>query len=282
MELVEGPTLSDRIAQGAIPLDEALPIARQIVEALEAAHDAGIIHRDLKPANIKLRPDGAVKVPDFGLAKLVTSEPKSVDGAYNSPTITTPAMTAAGAILGTAAYMSPEQAKGRAVDRRADVWAFGCVLYEMLTATRLFAGDDVSETLAAILRQDPDWSRLPKDTPASVQRLLRRCFVRDPRERLPDIGVARLEIDEGLSQPPATGPAVAAIGRRTTLVVLAAGVAGLVLGGGATIGWLRSVPDREGEPRLLQVISGEGIFFPASPRVGAAPATSSSSRVGRR
>src|SRR5262245_71995 len=176
MELVEGPTLADRIAKGAIPLDEALPIAQQIVAALEAAHEQGVIHRDLKPANIKVRPDGTVKVLDFGLAKALepAGGPASAPSLTVSPTLTTPAMTMAGVRLGTAAYMSPEQAKGRPADKRSDVWAFGCVLYEMLTGKPAFAGEDVSDTLAAVLRGDPDWTALPAAMPASIHRLLRR------------------------------------------------------------------------------------------------------------
>ena len=168
MELVEGEDLSQRIARGAIPLDEALPIAKQIAEALEAAHEQGIIHRDLKPANIKVRPDGTVKVLDFGLAKAM--EPTGIaSNASQSPTITSPAMmTGVGVILGTAAYMSPEQARGKTVDKRADVWAFGCVLYEMLTSKRAFQGEEVSDTLAAILRADPDWNAVPKATPVGT------------------------------------------------------------------------------------------------------------------
>ncbi len=170
MELVEGPTLADWIAQGAIPVDEALPVAKQIAEALEAAHEQGIIHRDLKPANIKVRPDGTVKVLDFGLAKAM--EPASALGASagqalsQAPTITTPAMTQVGMILGTAAYMSPEQARGEAVDSRADIWAFGVVLYELVTGRRLFDAGNVSETLAAVLREDPTWDTLPASTPS--------------------------------------------------------------------------------------------------------------------
>ena len=196
LELLEGPTLADRIAVGAVPIDEALSIARQIAEALEAAHEQGIVHRDLKPANIKVRPDGAVKVLDFGLAKAL--EPSSGAAALaNSPTITSPAaMTGVGMILGTAAYMSPEQAKGRPVDRRADLWAFGCVLYEMLTGTRAFKGDDVTETIAAVVRAEPDWSKLPANTAAAVRRLLRRCLEKDRSRRLSDAAVARLEIDD--------------------------------------------------------------------------------------
>ena len=191
---VEGPTLQDRIAQGAIPLDEALPIARQIAEALEAAHEQGIIHRDLKPANVKVKADGTVKVLDFGLAKALQPELSEADAA-NSPTMTA-AATKMGVIMGTAAYMAPEQAKGRQVDKRADIWAFGVVLFEMLTGRQAFGGTDISETLAAVLRQDMDWTELPSETPHSIRRLLRRCLERDHRGRLPEIGTARLEIDE--------------------------------------------------------------------------------------
>ena len=176
MELVEGPTLADRIATGAIPVDEALPIARQIAEALEAAHDQGIIHRDLKPANIKLRPDGVVKVLDFGLAKTLEPQGPTAASVSMSPTITTPAMTAMGVILGTAAYMSPEQARGRAADRRSDIWSFGCVLYEMLTGRRAFRGEDVSETRADVLRGEPAWDSLPSDLSPSTTAFLKRCL----------------------------------------------------------------------------------------------------------
>ena len=167
MELVEGPTLAERIVQGPIPLLEALPIAKQIAEALAAAHDQGIIHRDLKPANVKVREDGTVKVLDFGLAKLVAPEASGVGAGHvaQSPTVTSPAATLAGVILGTAAYMSPEQAKGRAADKRSDVWAFGAVLYEMLTGQRPFAGEDISDTLASVLKSEPDWNALPADVP---------------------------------------------------------------------------------------------------------------------
>jgi Tol biopolymer transport system component len=195
MELVEGEDLARRLVRGAIPLDEALPIAKQIAEALEAAHEQGIIHRDLKPANISLRSDGIVKVLDFGLAKALEPALRSVDAAQ-SPTITSPAMTHAGVILGTAAYMSPEQAKGRAADRRSDMWAFGCVLYEMLTGNRAFRGDDIGDTLAAVLRGQPDWSALPLQTPAPIRRLLRRCLVKDLKGRIGDASIARIEIDE--------------------------------------------------------------------------------------
>ncbi len=196
LELVDGPTLGDRIAEGPIPLDEAAPMARQIAEALEAAHEQGIIHRDLKPANIKLRADGTVKVLDFGLAKALT--PVSVAGvdATVSPTITSPAMTQLGLILGTAAYMSPEQAKGRPADKRSDVWAFGAVLYEMLSGERAFQGDDVSDTLAAVLRQNLDLKALPSSTPEAVRRLIARCLDRDVKQRLRDIGEARILLSD--------------------------------------------------------------------------------------
>jgi eukaryotic-like serine/threonine-protein kinase len=200
MELVEGPTLADRIVKGSIPVDEALAIARQIADAVEAAHEQGIVHRDLKPANIKVKDDGTVKVLDFGLAKATESASGVSSGVTNSPTITSPAlMTAVGMLLGTAAYMSPEQAKGRAADRRSDMWAFGCVLYEMLTGHRAFEGEDVSDTLAFILTKEPDWSALPPTTPASIRRLLRRLLQKDRSRRLESAADSRLEIDEALT-----------------------------------------------------------------------------------
>jgi Tol biopolymer transport system component len=211
MELVEGPTLAERIDAGPIPLAEALPIATQIAEALETAHELGIVHRDLKPANIKLRPDGTVKVLDFGLAKMVeigAGGPGGAGGAggempANSPTISL-AATQAGMILGTASYMAPEQARGRVVDKRADVWAFGVVLFEMLTGTRAFPGDDVSDTLATVLKFDPDWNRLPADTPAPICRLLKRCLTKDPKLRLRECGSALLDIHEAMTGPDAS------------------------------------------------------------------------------
>ena len=200
LELVEGPTLADRMAKGPIPLDEALPIAKQIAEVLEAAHEQGIIHRDLKPANIKLRNDGTVKVLDFGLAKAMEPASAISPALSVSPTITTPAqMTGVGMILGTAAYMSPEQARGRPADKRSDIWAFGCVLFEMLTGKRAFDGEDVSDTLAFVLTKSPAWDALPPTTPASIRRLLRRCLEKDRKRRLADVSDARLEIDETLA-----------------------------------------------------------------------------------
>jgi Tol biopolymer transport system component len=196
MELVEGPTLADRIREGALPLEEALPIAKQIAEALEYAHEHGIVHRDLKPANIKLRHDGKVKVLDFGLAKALQGDagPRNIS---NSPTLTLEA-TRAGIILGTAAYMSPEQAKGKAVDRRADIWSFGVVLFEMLAGRQLYVGETTTDIMAAVIRADPDWGILPKNLPRRVRELLERCLVKDDKRRLRDIGDARLALDDAM------------------------------------------------------------------------------------
>ena len=199
MELVEGDDLSQRIAGGAIPLDEALPIAKQIAEALEAAHEQGIIHRDLKPANIKVRSDGTVKVLDFGLAKALDAGAGGAGGAgrdvSQSPTLTSPAMTQAGMILGTAAYMSPEQAKGRPVDRRADIWAFGAVLFEMLTGTRAFPGEDITDTIVSVISKEPDWSALPAAVPVRVTQALRVCLRKDAKQRAHDMADVRLALE---------------------------------------------------------------------------------------
>jgi len=200
MELVEGPTLAERIAAGTIPLDEALNIAHQIADALEAAHEKGIVHRDLKPANVKVTPSGRVKVLDFGLAKALEKESAS-GSSENSPTLTLEA-TRTGTIMGTAGYMSPEQARGKTVDKRADIWSFGVVLYEMLTGRSTFEGETVSDTLAAILKSDPDWSKLPANTPPYIRRLLRRCLERDPNQRLRDIGDAWIDTDRPLEVAP--------------------------------------------------------------------------------
>jgi eukaryotic-like serine/threonine-protein kinase len=212
MELVPGETLTDRIARGPIPFDEALPIARQIAEALEVAHELGVVHRDLKPANVKVRPDGAVKVLDFGLAKLVQGSGAGSQAGGRagdltaSPTMASPVLaTGVGVLLGTAAYMSPEQARGRDADRRSDLWAFGCVLYEMLTGQRAFDGEEVTDLIVAIVSRDPDWGRLPPDTPQPIQRLLRRCLVKSPKNRLADAAVARIEIDDAMAAPSETG-----------------------------------------------------------------------------
>jgi Tol biopolymer transport system component len=231
MELVEGPTLADRIAQGPLPWAEARPIVMQIADALETAHEQGIIHRDLKPANIKVRPDGAVKVLDFGLAKALEAAPASAASAMSSPTIT--AATQYGVILGTAAYMSPEQAKGRPADKRSDVWGLGCVLYEMLTGRRPFAGDDVSDVLATVLKTEPDWSAFPADVPAHVQAVVKGCLQKERKARIPEVAAARFLLDEAprrgfaeTSTPPRRGapwPIAAAIA--ATIVLTAAATA---------------------------------------------------------
>ena len=205
LEYIDGPTLADRIKQGPIPIDEALPIAKQIAEALEAAHEAGVIHRDLKPANIKVKDDGTVKVLDFGLARALQPDVASGD-ASQSPTLTA-AATQAGVILGTAAYIAPEQAKGRTVDKRADIWAFGAVLYEMLTGQRAFAGEDVSDTLAAVLRTDVDWELLPGQTAPRLRRVLGACLQRDPKERIHDMADVRLAM-KGVFETVSSAPAV--------------------------------------------------------------------------
>ena len=239
MELVEGPTLADRIAQGALALDEALPIARQLAEALEAAHTLGIIHRDLKPANVKVRPDGTVKVLDFGLAKLGATGATSASATeqlLNSPTRLGQGYggqaTEPGMILGTAAYMSPEQAKGRPVDKRADIWAFGVVLYEMLSGRALFTGESATDVLGAVLRQTVDLATLPSGTPPAIRRLLRRCLERDPKHRLHDIADARIEIVDQLDSPEQNDTASAPAATRTHRAALAAlAIAVLALAG---------------------------------------------------
>jgi hypothetical protein len=225
MELVDGEDLADHIARGPLAIDEALAIARQIVEALDAAHQAGIVHRDLKPANVKVRRDGTVKVLDFGLAKPAAAGAAGSSAATGA-TMTSPAVTMHGVILGTAAYMSPEQARGKDVDKRADIWAFGCVLYEMLSGRRAFAGDDVTDTLTAVMRDTPDWNALPAATPPGVRRLLGRCLDRDPKRRLRDIGDALADLDGATGaagDKPAARP-------RTTWMVTAALVGGVALG----------------------------------------------------
>jgi serine/threonine protein kinase/Tol biopolymer transport system component len=255
MEVVDGPTLAELIdSSGPNPdrrhgsareahglgLADTLKIARQVAAAVEAAHAQGIIHRDLKPSNIKVRPDGTVKVLDFGLAKALAPDGGPASGKTAgqdiaaSPTITSPAMTAMGVILGTAAYMAPEQAKGRPVDERADIWAFGCMVFEMVTGRRAFSGDDVSDTLANILKSEPDWSALPASTPSALRRLLRRCLSKDLAVRLPDIRVARLEIDEAMSPDldatpvPAAPPTPAPTRSRWPFVALGVAVAALL------------------------------------------------------
>ena len=239
MELVEGPTLAEVIARGAIPIADALPLARQIADALDAAHGQGIIHRDLKPANIKVRADGTVKVLDFGLAKTLAPDGASATAGNftESPTITSPAMTRVGMILGTAAYMSPEQAKGRVVDKRSDVWAFGVVLYEMLTGQRPFKGDDVADTLASVLTRQPDWTMLPAAIPPLLLRLIRRCLEKDRTRRLADMADARLDIEDALSGSDMGAPAGRSIPRTRERLAWAASLLLVGLTAAAVATW---------------------------------------------
>ena len=232
IELVEGPTLAERIEQGCIPLDEALPVARQIIEALEYAHERNVVHRDLKPANIKITPEGRVKVLDFGLAKAMANDTGPGDPMV-SPTLTMRA-TMAGTIMGTAAYMSPEQARGKNVDKRADIWAFGVVFYEMLTGRSLFGGGEtVSDSLAAVITRDPDWADLPAGTPAPIRKLLERCLRKDPKIRLRDIGEARIAVDEPLTPSDAVSKPAPPMRRRFpwwTAAAFVLALAGIAVG----------------------------------------------------
>ena len=241
LELVEGPTLADRINQGPIPIDEALPIAKQIAEALEAAHEQGIIHRDLKPANVKVKDDGTVKVLDFGLAKAF--QPDANDpGLSQSPTISlTAAATQMGMVIGTAAYMAPEQAKGKVVDKRADVWAFGAVLFEMLTGARPFAGGDMSETLARVIDREPDWAALPDNVPPVLNNFLRRCLQKNPKNRIRDIGDVSLAMEGAFETtvPSETSPHQPQIWQRPIPLTIA-GLA-LLMAGGLSV-WIVTRP----------------------------------------
>src|ERR1700688_3366515 len=228
MELVPGDTLQQRIKRDRpVPIEEALAIAKQIAEALEAAHEKGIIHRDLKPANVKVTPEGKVKVLDFGLAKAFEGNAAN-DDPSNSPTLSA-AATIQGTILGTAAYMSPEQARGKACDKRTDIWAFGCVLYELLTGRQTFHGETTTEILAAVLRGEPNWQALPETTPLSIRALLRRCLQKEMNKRARDAGDARIEIEEALAAPVAAELTAAApmkgfhaLGRRG--IILSVGI----------------------------------------------------------
>jgi Tol biopolymer transport system component len=266
MELVDGTTLQDRLDSGPIAVEEALPIAKQIAEALEAAHEKGIVHRDLKPANVKITPDGVVKVLDFGLAKaLDPAASGSSPDLSHSPTITMQA-TAAGVILGTAAYMSPEQARGSRVDKRADIWAFGVVLWEMLTGKRLFHGETVSDTLAAVLRADVDFASLPKTVPSEIRRLLRRCLERNPKNRLHDIADARIALDEierGSSTGEAPSPTAAAPPRHSLIAwTLAAFLA--LLAGFFAWEWLSRPRPRKEPLTAFALALPEGVSIPQS------------------
>jgi len=258
LELVEGEDLSERLKRGAIPLADSLAIAGQIAQGLESAHEKGIVHRDLKPANVKLKADGSVKVLDFGLAKAYTGDGEgSEPDLSHSPTLARSG-TEAGLILGTAAYMSPEQARGRPVDKRADIWAFGVLLFEMLTGLRLFRGETVSDTLAAVLKTDPDWSLLPSETPAAIRRLLLRCLDKDPKRRLRDIGDARIELDS-------PGPNDSSPLHRASLakpVLLLAGAAALV--GGLATAWALLGPHQAKPPSQivrLQLLPPDKLSF---------------------
>jgi Tol biopolymer transport system component len=226
LELVDGETLAERIARGPLPTDEAVRLARQIADALEAAHEQGVIHRDLKPANIKITPDGNVKVLDFGLAKLASVEPSlsgAASGLSMSPTMTSPALvTGAAVLLGTAGYMAPEQARGRTIDKRADIWAFGVVLYEMLTGRRAFDGDSVTEVAGAVIHKEPDWRALPAATPPTVRLVLERCLQKDPKQRFRDIGDVRLALDGALVAVPPPAAAAPARRRVRELAIVAA------------------------------------------------------------
>ena len=266
MELVEGDDLSQRLARGRIPLDEALPIARQLAEALAAAHEQGIIHRDLKPSNIKVRADGTVKVLDFGLAKAMEPADRA-QPVSNSPTITAPVKTEAGVILGTAAYMSPEQARGRPVDKRADIWAFGCVLFELLTGKPAFLRDTVSDTLAAVLGTEPDWSTLSAAVPSSLRLLVQRCLEKERQRRVGDISTAIFLLNEPLASAPAApaGAANPPAGRSRTgrnLAVVAAMVMAAVAGG--AIVWFQTRPAPRRVTRLA--ISAPGATGPVRGR----------------
>ena len=271
MELVEGRTLADRLAEGPIPLDEALPIAKQIAEALEAAHGRGIIHRDLKPANITVRPDGTVKVLDFGLAKAM--EPGSVPSAIAavSPTLSMRA-TQAGIILGTAAYMSPEQASGKPVDQRADIWAYGVVLLEMLSGRRVFYGETVSHVLAAVLTKEPDWAMLPSNTPTPIRRLLRRCLEKDRKNRIHDAGDVRLEIEDALTVPSSEGPIAGATtnvtpahGSRVAWIVAAVAGAVAVALAVPAARYFREAPPPEMRTDIVTPSGGDPLSFALSP-----------------
>lgn len=274
LELVEGEDLSKRIQNGALPVEDALAVAEQMCEALEAAHEAGVVHRDLKPSNIVVTPNGSVKVLDFGLAKALDPASNATN-LTQSPTILGSSPTMQGVILGTAAYMSPEQARGRAVDKRADIFAFGCVLYEMLTGKMAFSGETVSDTLAAVLRADPDWNALPKETPAAVVRLLRRCFEKDPKRRLRDIGEAGLVIDDVRSGRVVDAPSSLAPPAKTRLftprnmAVLALALAVVAAASSAITRFMSAPPSAEVPFRklLLDVVASDSLGTPGAPRI---------------
>jgi Tol biopolymer transport system component len=256
MELVEGPTLADRIARGPIPMDETLPIAKQMAEALEAAHELGIVHRDLKPANIKVREDGTVKILDFGLAKQVREPAGSPEDSQTETVTLTAGLTRVGVVVGTVPYMSPEQARGKAIDRRTDVWAFGCVLYEMLSGRRAFSGETSSDVIVSILDREPDWTILPQATPASVRRLLEQCLVKDPKRRLRDIGQAWVELDATSAGPAASAaPSVPAATRPRPRLALPAWLLVLLVVALGVFAWLATRPNPDARPATFRQLT---------------------------
>ena len=275
MELVEGDTLAERVSRGPLPAGDALAIARQVAEAIEAAHGKSIVHRDLKPANIKITNAGVVKVLDFGLAKAI--ETGARHDLANSPTFADPGVTGLGIILGTAAYMSPQQARGQAVERDADIWAFGCVLFEMLTGRRAFEGGTATDLLANVLQREPDWSLLPAATPPAIVRLLRRCLAKEPARRLRDIADARLEIEDVLAAPVSPSastvlPAAVAPAR----IARSAAIAAILLGVGVLAGVLsqrslgRNAPDQPAATASVFGVSeppGESLYLFVDPVV---------------
>ncbi len=267
MELVEGPALAERIKQGALPLEEALPIAKQIAEALEYAHDKGIIHRDLKPANIKLTPDGQVRVLDFGLAKALEGEASEAD-ISTSPTISA-AATRAGVLLGTAAYMSPEQAKGKTVDRRADIWAFGCVLFEMLAGKAAFDGETITDTLAAVVRAEPEWAQLPEKVPGRIRELLKRCLLKDPKQRLQAIGEARIALENYAAESGAEGAAVRESSKSRERVFAVFGAAGILTAILFGVLYWSHAPEKTRVVRsYIKAMPNTSFVFSASPSAG--------------
>jgi serine/threonine protein kinase len=268
MELVDGEDLSQRIARGAIPSDEALAIATQIAEALEAAHEQGIIHRDLEPANIRVRSDGTVKVLDFGLAKAMDPPSGSSPDVSQSPTITTPAMTQAGMILGTAAYMAPEQARGKVVDKRADIWAFVAVLFEMLTGRRAFGGDDVAETLANVINREPAWDTLPAAVPTHVHQTLRLCLKKPVRDRVPDIGAVRLALEgafETAVSPSTQATAASSRGRWPWMAALAVAAALVAALATSALRHVRETPPPETRTEIVTPATDRPTDFALSP-----------------
>ncbi len=255
MEMVEGPTLAEHIQQGPMPIEEVVRFSKQIADAVEAAHEKGVIHRDLKPANVNITPEGTVKVLDFGLAKALTGDPMSGEGSNQdlslSPTMTQ-AMTGMGVLLGTAGYMSPEQARGKPVDRRADIWAFGCIMYEMLTGQRLFTGETATDVIGAVVHKEPDLDELSTRVPVRIRRLLERCLQKDANRRLQSIGDARIALQEWIENPE-DEPVEAASGRPAWLLWAAAATAGVI---GLVLGSV-FLGSNDREPQLVQRIEAE-------------------------